>query len=64
LLLLVHDPAYVDRLAAYLRSVGLEPRPGSGHQLEVDADRRELEVYLRVWRVMHPDVEVLLTDGP
>jgi len=63
-LLLLHDPAYVDRLAAFLRSVGLEPRAGTGHQLEVDADRRELEVYLQVWSVMHPDAEVLLSDGP
>jgi hypothetical protein len=62
LLLLPRDPEYVDRLAAFLRSVGLEPRPGTGHQLEVDADSRELEVYLRVWRVMYPDVEVLISD--
>jgi hypothetical protein len=62
--LLLRDPAYFDRLSAFLRSVGLEPRHGRGHQLEVDADRSELEVYLRVWGVMHPDAEVLLSDDP
>jgi hypothetical protein len=65
LLLLLRDPAYVDRLAAFLRSVGLDPRPrNAAPELEVDADRDELEVYLRVWRVMYPDVEVVLGDGP
>jgi hypothetical protein len=54
----VHDPAYTDRLAAFLRSVGLEPRLDGSQQIEVDAEQSELEVYLRVWRVMNPDAAV------
>jgi hypothetical protein len=63
-LVLLSDPAYLDRLSAFLRSVGLTPLPGGPNRIEVDADSRELEVYLRVWHVMNPDADVLLgSDG-
>jgi hypothetical protein len=54
----LHDPAYTDRLAAYLRSVGQQPVVGDPGAVEVQGEREEVEVYLRVWRVLHPDAEV------
>jgi hypothetical protein len=52
------DPVYTDQLAAYLRSVGQHPVVGGPGSVEVDAERAEVEVYLRVWAVLHPDAEV------
>jgi hypothetical protein len=63
LFVLFCDQAYLDRLTAFLRSVGLHPRAGTGNRLEVEADGGELEVYLRVWHVMNPDAEVLLGEA-
>ena len=62
--LLLHDPDYTDRLAAFLRSVGQRPVLDGPGKLEVEAPGEELDAYLRVWRVMHPDVkvELLSTD--
>jgi hypothetical protein len=56
--LLNHDPSYTDRLAAFLRSVGQQPRVAGPGQIEVDAPDEELDAYLRVWSVMHPDAAV------
>ena len=55
------DPAYTDRLAAYLRSLGQEPVVGAPDSVELEAERAEIEVYLRVWKVLYPeaDVEIL-----
>jgi len=59
--LLLHDPAYTDRLAAFLRSVGQRPLASGPLALEVtETEAAELEVYLRVWKVLYPDVEVKL----
>lgn len=58
--LLLHDPDYTDRLAAFLRSVGQRPVLDGPGQLEVEAPGEELDAYLRVWRVMHPEVKVEL----
>jgi hypothetical protein len=58
--LLLRDPDYTDRLVAFLRSVGQGPvvnRPG---EIQVDAPSEELDAYLRVWRVMHPEAKVEL----
>lgn len=52
------DPAYTERLAAFLRSVGQQPVVSGPGSLEVDAPEEELEVYLRVWRVLHPAGDV------
>ena len=63
--LTLRDPAYTDRLASFLSSLGQSPVV-SGHdhvELEQPADatdRAELEIYLRVWRVLYPDAEVEL----
>jgi hypothetical protein len=52
------DPAYTDRLAAYLRSLGQLPLVGGPDSVELDADEAEIEVYLRVWKVLYPDADV------
>lgn len=52
------DPVYTDKLAAYLRSVGQRPVVDGPDSVEVDVERAEVEVYLRVWQVLHPDAEV------
>ena len=57
----LHDPAYTDRLAAFLRSVGQRPIVSGPLALDVvEAETAELEVYLRVWKVLYPDAEVRL----
>jgi hypothetical protein len=59
--LLLHDSAYTDRLAAFLRSVGQRPVPAGPLALEVaDTEPAEIEVYLRVWRVLYPEAGVRL----
>ena len=60
--LLIHDPSYTDRLAAFLRSVGQQPRASGVGELEVDAPDEELDAYLRVWKVMHPEAQVELSS--
>ncbi len=54
----LHDPVYTDRLAAYLRSVGQRPVVGGPDSVEIEAEQAEVEVYLRVWKVLYPDAEV------
>lgn len=58
--LLLHEPAFTDQLAAFLRSVGQQPIVSGPGQIEVDAQAEELDAYLRVWQVIHPDAEVEL----
>jgi hypothetical protein len=58
--LLLHEPDFTEQLAAFLRSVGQQPIVSGPGQLEVDAQAEELEAYLRVWKVIHPDVAVEL----
>jgi hypothetical protein len=57
---LLTDPAYTERLAAFLRSVGQRPVVSGPAALELDVPAEELEVYLQVWNVMYPDAEVRL----
>ena len=62
------DPSYTDRLANFLRSLGQTAFVAGPGQLEVDLEptssaRVELEIYLRVWRVLYPDAEVQLDNG-
>ena len=61
--LLLSDPAYTDRLASFLRSLGQRPLVSGPDSLELepvddDESRVELEIYLRVWRVLYPDANV------
>jgi hypothetical protein len=62
------DPSYTDRLANFLRSLGQTVIAAGPGQLEVDlpatsSSRAELEIYLRVWRVLYPDTEVQVENG-
>ena len=57
------DPAYTERLAAFLRSLGHSPIIAGPDQVELDLGegetaRAELEIYLRVWRVLYPEAAV------
>jgi hypothetical protein len=59
----LNDPGYTDRLANFLRSLGQAAIVAGPALLDIDlpADlsaREELEIYLRVWRVLYPDTEV------
>jgi hypothetical protein len=54
----LHDPAYTDRLATYLRSLGQCAVVVGPDSLELDSEHDEVEVYLRVWRVLYPDADV------
>jgi hypothetical protein len=59
----LNDPGYTDRLANFLRSLGQTAIVAGPGQLEVDlpagpSGREELEIYLRVWRVLYPEIEV------
>ena len=64
MILRLRDPSYTERLATFLASVGLsavatgpntvELTGGSGRTL----DPAELEIYLRVWRVLEPTADV------
>jgi hypothetical protein len=61
------DPGYTDRLANFLRSLGQTAIAAGPDRLEVDLPRTrtaraELEIYLRVWRVLYPDAEVQLEN--
>jgi hypothetical protein len=63
--LLIRDPSYTDRLASFLRSLGQSPIISGPALLELEppttpTDRAELEIYLRVWKVLYPDAEVEL----
>ena len=61
--LFLSDAAYTDRLASFLRSLGQRPMVTGPNNLELepaadDEARVELEIYLRVWRVLYPDANV------
>jgi hypothetical protein len=52
-----------DRLANFLRSLGQAAIVAGPALLDIDlpagpSAREELEIYLRVWRVLYPDTEV------
>jgi hypothetical protein len=62
------DPSYTDRLATFLRSLGQTVLVAGPGQLEVDVPGGpsglvELEIYVRVWRVLYPDADVQLDNG-
>jgi hypothetical protein len=63
--LFLRDPSYTDRLAAFLTSVGRRAVVSAPDRVDIDetADdslHLELELYLRVWRVLYPDADVEL----
>jgi hypothetical protein len=50
------DPAYTDRLAAFLDDLGHTPARAAGGAVELarEIPPAELAVYLRVWSVLEP----------
>ena len=64
--LYLRDPSYTDRLAAFLTSVGRRAVVGAAGRVDLDErpdddlQHLELELYLRVWRVLYPDADVEL----
>jgi hypothetical protein len=66
--LFLRDPSYTDRLAAFLTSVGRRAVVAAPNRVDVeehddDLQRLEVEMYLRVWAVLHPDADVELAVG-
>jgi hypothetical protein len=61
--LCLSDPSYTDRLATFLRSLGQTVLVDAPNQLEVDTPTSsaaaEVGIYLRVWKVLYPDAEVV-----
>ena len=65
--LLLRDPAYTDRLASFLASLGQRPVVAAPDRVELavgadESSRLEVEIYLRVWHVLHPEAEVKFAD--
>lgn len=63
--LILRDPSYTDRLAGFLSSLGQRPVISGPARVELanhedDTSHLELEIYLRVWRVLYPEAEVTL----
>jgi hypothetical protein len=63
--LFLRDPSYTDRLAAFLTSVGRRAVVAAPDRVDLDDDvddleLLEVEMYLRVWRVLHPEADVEL----
>ncbi len=61
--LLLRDPAYTDRLAAFLRSLGQTALVSGPDHVELvgpdtEVSRAEMQIYLRVWRVLYPEADV------
>ncbi len=54
----LRDAAYTERLAAFLRSVGQQPSVSAPDTHDTHVHPVDLDVYLRVWQVLHPDAEV------
>jgi hypothetical protein len=66
--LFLRDPSYTDRLAEFLTSVGRRAVIAAPDRVDLDEhddelQRLEVELYLRVWRVIHPDADVELAVG-
>lgn len=63
--LFVCDPSYTERLAAFLTSVGRRAVVAAPDRVDLDETAEdpqglEVEMYLRVWRVIHPEADVEL----
>jgi hypothetical protein len=67
MLLQLSDPAATERLAAFLRSLGQTAEIVGPDRVELDVPdddgaHAELEIYLRVYRVLYPADEVTVTE--
>lgn len=54
------DPAYTERLAAFLESLGQKVRTRAEDAVELERaiPEAELAIYLRVWSVLYPETTV------
>jgi hypothetical protein len=67
MLLQLLDPTYRDRLASFLQSLGQATVVRGPDRLELrtaptDSARQEMAIYLRVWKVLHPEADVRIED--
>jgi hypothetical protein len=70
MLIRLSDPSLVDDLCESFRRAGFSAEPAGESMAEVyrpDApepgqERREVEIHLRVWQAMQPDVTIELFD--
>jgi hypothetical protein len=66
--LTISDPAYTERLATFLESLGQSTLVAGPRQVELVVDERsdlvrsELKIYLRVWGVLYPEAKVTVVD--
>lgn len=64
--LTISDPAYTERLATFLESLGQSALVAGPGQVELVVDERsdlvrsELKIYLRVWAVLYPEAKVTI----
>ena len=63
-----HRHHYTDRRAAFLTSVGRRAVVAAPDRVDLDEDADDLallevEMYLRVWRVLHPEADVELATS-
>ncbi|MGZ4358834.1 MAG: hypothetical protein ACXVY8_02510 [Gaiellaceae bacterium] len=68
----LNDSIYTERLASFLSSLGQATIVSGPEEIELltpedekscEIARREVEIYLRVWRVLYPDADAELVDG-
>jgi len=57
------DPGYTERLASFLRSLGQSAVVAGPGLVELtgpdyESGQIELDIYLRVWNVLHPEAPV------
>jgi hypothetical protein len=67
--LTISDPAYTERLATFLESLGQSALVAGPGQIELVVDERaelvrnELRIYLKVWRVLYPEALVTVDSN-
>jgi hypothetical protein len=65
--LTLSDPAYTERLATFLESLGQSTIVAGPGQVELVGEdrselvRSELRIYLKVWGVLYPDAKVTVS---
>jgi hypothetical protein len=70
MLIRIDDPSLVDELCANFQRAGFTAVPAGECLAKVrrldspspDQERREVELHLRVWRAIHPEVEAAIVD--
>ncbi len=61
------DPAYTERLASFLTSLGQKAVVAGPGVVELIPEQREgaeleMDIYLRVWNVLYPDAKVAIAQ--